>query len=259
MAREVEFVMTHSSSVCRPGRRGSKQRQSALVRGFMVGTAFLVLAGCQHGSQATPTDDPRFVSYDQRHALSLRQQEHTLPLLVGQNASGLTGGDRTALSGFMQSYSAQGEGQLRIRVPQGSANAHAATNALADIHDVVASAGGNPAAIGVEHYQVGDPTAHAPIVVVFDRLEAVTNQCGDWSDIVNPPNQQADYYNFGCASQANFGAMLADPRDLVRPRGVGYPDAGRRAEVLARYRRGEETTTARPADGNGGVAEVELR
>lgn len=203
------------------------------------------------------THDPRFQSYDQRHALSLRQQEHTLPLLVGESASGLTGGDRTALSGFMQSYAAQGEGQLRIRVPRGSANASAAINALADIHDVVATAGGNPATIGVEHYQVGDPTAHAPIVVVFDRLEAVTNQCGDWSDVTNPPNQQADYYNFGCASQSNFGAMLADPRDLVRPRGVGYPDAGRRAEVLARYRRGEVTATTASDDRQAAIAEVD--
>ena len=37
--------------------------------------------------------------------------------------------------------------------------------------------------------------------------------------------------------------MLDDPRDLVRPRGVGYPDAGRRAEVLALYRRGQPTAS----------------
>lgn len=249
--------MPHSSSIFCTDRPGTKRNRSPLIRACLAGTAFLVLVGCQHGSQASLTDDPRFVSYDQRHALSLRQQEHTLPLLVGANASGLTGGDRTALSGFMQSYASQGEGQLRIRVPQGSANARAATDALADIHDVVATSGGNPAAIGVEHYPVGDPNAHAPIMVVFDRLEAVTNQCGDWSDIINPPNQQADYYNFGCASQANFGAILADPRDLVRPRGVGYPDAGRRAEVLARYRRGEVTATQASDDRQAAIAEVD--
>lgn len=228
-----------------------------LLRAGFLGVAVLGLSACQHSRSAESTYDPRFLEYEQRHPLTLQQQEHSLPLLVGANANGLTGGDRTALSGFMQSYSAQGEGSLRIRVPQGSMNASAAHNVLGDIHDVVARAGGNPSAILVERYQVNDTTAHAPILVVFDRLEAVTNTCGTWNDDFNPSHDRTDYYNFGCASQSNFGAMLADPRDLVRPRGVGYPDAGRRAEVLAAYRRGEPTATQAAEDSSAAVAEVE--
>lgn len=233
----------------------SAQRAKALRIG-LLGTAMLALSACSSMHSATGTYDPRFMNYDQRHALSLQQQEATLPLLVGANAVGLTSGDRTALSGFMQSYASQGEGALRIRVPQGSQNAHAATNALGDIHDVVSRSGGNPSAVHVEHYQVGSPNAHAPIIVVYDRLEAVTNPCGTWADPFNPAGEQSDYYNFGCASQANLGAALADPRDLVRPRGVGHPDAGRRAEVLAAYRRGEPTATQSSEEAQASVAEV---
>ena len=231
-------------------------RHRAALRLGLLGVAALALSACHHTSVSMSTYDPRFMNYDQRHALALQQQEHVLPLLVGAHASGLTSGDRTALSGFMQSYAAQGEGALRIRVPQGSANASAARRALGDIHNVVASSGGNPSAIRVEHYHVGNPSAHAPIMVIYDRLEAVTNPCGDWSDTINPPLEQSDYYNFGCASQANLGAMLADPRDLVRPRGVGYPDAGRRAEVLAAYRRGEPTATQSSEESAASIAEV---
>jgi len=233
----------------------SAGRAKALRIG-LLGTAMLALSACSSMHSATGTYDPRFMNYDQRHALSLQQQEATLPLLVGANAVGLTIGDRTALSGFMQSYASQGEGALRIRVPQGSQNAHATTNALGDIHDVVSRSGGNPSAIHVEHYQVGSPNAHAPIIVVYDRLEAVTNPCGTWADPFNPPGEQSDYYNFGCASQANLGAALADPRDLVRPRGVGHPDAGRRAEVLAAYRRGEPTATQSSDQAQAAVAQV---
>lgn len=233
----------------------STGRAKALRIG-LLGTAMLALSACSSMHSATGTYDPRFMNYDQRHALSLQQQEATLPLLVGANAVGLTSGDRTALSGFMQSYASQGEGALRIRVPQGSQNAHAATNALGDIHDVVSRSGGNPSAVHVEHYQVGSPNAHAPIIVVYDRLEAVTNPCGTWADPFNPAGEQSDYYNFGCASQANLGAALADPRDLVRPRGVGHPDAGRRAEVLAAYRRGEPTATQSSEEAQASVAEV---
>ena len=236
-----------SHSFSNPG--GTRRRRNIGLRAGLLGVAVLALSACQSSRESMGTYDPRFMNYDQRHALRLQQQEATLPLLVGAHASGLTHGDRTALSGFMQSYAAQGEGALRIRVPQGSQNAHAAMAALADIHDVVASAGGNPSAVRVERYDVGNPNAHAPIMVIFDRLEAVTNECGTWADTFNPALEQSDYYNFGCASQANFGAMLEDPRDLVRPRGVGHPDAGRRAEVLAAYRRGEPTAT-QPSEGN---------
>lgn len=222
----------------------------------LLGVATLALGACSGLHSASGTHDPRFVNYDQRHALSLQQQEATLPLLVGANATHLTSGDRTALRGFMQTYSAQGEGALRIRIPEGSQNAHAATQALADIHDVVSQSGGNPSAVRVERYQVGNPHAHAPILVIYDRLEAVTNPCGTWADPFNPPLEQSDYYNFGCASQANLGAALADPRDLIRPRGVGHPDAGRRAEVLAAYRRGEPTATQTSDDAEAAVAEV---
>jgi pilus assembly protein CpaD len=234
----------------------SSAKRAKALRVGLLGTAMLALSACSSMHSATGTYDPRFMNYDQRHALSLQQQEATLPLLVGANAVGLTSGDRTALSGFMQSYASQGEGALRIRVPQGSQNAHAATNSLSDIHDVVSRSGGNPSAVHVEHYQVGSPNAHAPIIVVYDRLEAVTNPCGTWADPFNPPGEQSDYYNFGCASQANLGAALADPRDLVRPRGVGHPDAGRRAEVLAAYRRGEPTATQSSEEAQASVAEV---
>lgn len=231
-------------------------KPAKVLRVGLFGVAVLTLGACSSMHSATGTYDPRFMNYDQRHALSLQQQEATLPLLVGAHATGLTSGDRTALSGFMQSYASQGESALRIKVPQGSMNAHAATNALGDIHDVVSRSGGNPSAIHVERYHVGDPNAHAPILVVYDRLEAVTNPCGTWADSFNPPGEQSDYYNFGCASQANLGVALADPRDLVRPRGVGHPDAGRRAEVLAAYRRGEPTATQSSEEAQASVAQV---
>ncbi len=238
-----------------PKTTHGRARHRAMQFG-LLGVAALALSACHSVHSATGTYDPRTVNYDQRHPLSLQQREHTLPLLVGAHATGLTVGDRTALSGFIQTYTARGEGSLRIRVPQGSENADAAVAALTDIHDVVAAGGIHPGYVRIERYHVGNTHAHAPIIVVYDRLEAVTNPCGDWSDPINPPLEQTDYGNFGCASQANFGAMLEDPRDLVRPRGIGYPDAGRRAEVLAAYRRAQSPNTQASQNGDASVAEV---
>lgn len=242
-------LKTETRSIERPAVR-------TMARTAFVGTALLTLAACNMHTSHVGSYDPRFVNYDQRHPLTLQQQERSIPLLVGASAHGLTPGDRSALTGFVRSYQSQGEGSLRVRVPSGSQNAHAAQRALSDVHDVVAAAGGNTSRVRVEHYSVGDPNAHAPIVVVYDRLAAVTNQCGTWSDTFNPVLEQSDYYNYGCATQANLGAMLEDPRDLVRPRGVGRPDAGRRAEVLAAYRRGEPTATQQNSDADASIAQV---
>ena len=57
-------------------------------------------------------------------------------------------------------------------------------------------------------------------------------------------SENKNYFNFGCASQQNLAAQIADPRDLLSPRGVDSIDAGRRTTVLDNYRRGEPTTTA---------------
>ncbi|MGD1888555.1 MAG: CpaD family pilus assembly protein [Cohaesibacteraceae bacterium] len=236
--------------------RTLSRRRGAVLRAGLASVAMLTLAACHTTRSSEGTYDPRFVNYDQRHALSLQQGEQTMPLLVGANAHGLTSSDRTALAGFLQTYQARGESGLRVQVPQGAANSAAARRALADVHDVVAAAGANPSAVHVDHYHVGDATSHAPIVVVFDRLQAVTNPCGTWSDPFNPPNAQSDYYNFGCAAQANLGVMLDDPRDLVRPRGVGYPDAGRRAEVLTLYRSGQPTSTQASEESQASIAQV---
>ncbi|MEM1289393.1 MAG: CpaD family pilus assembly protein [Pseudomonadota bacterium] len=238
-------------------KSGQRSQVAALLKTSAAVGAVLMLAACHTSGSSVGTYDPRFVNYEDRHKLTLQQSERNLPLMVGASAHGLTGGDRTALAGFVRSYQSGGEGSLRIRVPQGSANAGAAHRALSDIHTVVARAGGNPSRILVERYHVGNPSAHAPIMVVYDRIAAVTNECGDWSDNFNPPFEQSDYFNYGCATQANLGAMLEDPRDLVRPRGMGRPDAGRRAQVLANYRQGEPTATRASEDAEAAVSEVE--
>lgn len=243
----VQAMSVHISPTL-PNRR-------VVFRASVALTVLVALAACSHRS----AEDPRHLNYDQRHPLTLQQSAAQLPLLVGENATELTSGDRVALAGFVQTHQREGESALRVSVPTGTANAAAARDVLADIHDVVAGAGGDPSQVIVERYELSQPGAHAPIVVKYDRLTASTNQCGTWADTMNPALSHPDFYNFGCSTQANFGAMLEDPRDLVRPRGVGYPDAGRRAEVLARYRRGEESASPRSDDGQAGVAEIELQ
>jgi pilus assembly protein CpaD len=47
------------------------------------------------------------------------------------------------------------------------------------------------------------------------------------------------YWNFGCATQRNLAAMVANPSDLVQPRGETPAYSARRSVALEKYRKGE--------------------
>jgi pilus assembly protein CpaD len=57
-----------------------------------------------------------------------------------------------------------------------------------------------------------------------------------------------NYYNFGCATQNNLAAQIANPEDLVAPRGMTPIDATRRNAAIKEYR--ERTSTIEEVGGN---------
>ena len=75
--------------------------------------------------------------------------------------------------------------------------------------------------------------------LVVGRYVVVTPECGDWSkpsgtDIWNRPSS-----NFGCATTANLGLMVADPGDLIRGRQLTPGIGGRGVLGLDSYRAGQ--------------------
>jgi pilus assembly protein CpaD len=62
--------------------------------------------------------------------------------------------------------------------------------------------------------------------------------------------------NFGCATQNNLAAMVADPADLVMPRTMTASDAQRRGTVFEKYRKGEITATTRDQHDSAALSEV---
>jgi pilus biogenesis lipoprotein CpaD len=77
------------------------------------------------------------------------------------------------------------------------------------------------------------------VEVVLERYLVTLPACPDWSresgtDFDNLPSS-----NFGCATAANLGLMVAEPRDLVRGRPLGPADGIHQAEGIVRYRTGK--------------------
>jgi len=78
------------------------------------------------------------------------------------------------------------------------------------------------------------------VELVLERYLVTLPGCPDWSrrsgtDFANLPHS-----NFGCATQTNFGLMVAEPRDLVRGRTLGPADGIHQAEGVVRYREGKQ-------------------
>ena len=80
--------------------------------------------------------------------------------------------------------------------------------------------------------------------------------CGPWPDNVARNFNNQHYANFGCATQNNLAAMIANPLDLLYPRVMPPPNAARRGDVLQNYQNGHATDTDYPADFGGGIAAV---
>ena len=91
---------------------------------------------------------------------------------------------------------------------------------------------------------------------IVGRYVAEAPPCGNWSSNLSHTAGNVLPPNFGCATQHNFAAMVADPRDLVAPDTTGQADAQRRLTVLQKYRAGEATPAARSEQQSGAVSSI---
>jgi pilus assembly protein CpaD len=101
-----------------------------------------------------------------------------------------------------------------------------------------------------------EPGVAGGIKLTYIRYVAQTPECGNWSTNLARTYDNTRAPNFGCTTQKNIAAMVADPRDLVSPQTVSSTDAQRRIEVLAKYRKGEPTVAQKTQEQSGAVSQV---
>lgn len=89
--------------------------------------------------------------------------------------------------------------------------------------------------------------APGAIRVVISRMAATVPGCPDWSRPATPNFGGDTMSNYGCATNLNLAAMVADPQDLVRGReGEASVDAASSTKAIKTYR-------AAPPTGQGGL------
>ncbi|EHS52420.1 pilus (Caulobacter type) biogenesis lipoprotein CpaD [Rhizobium sp. PDO1-076] len=224
-----------------PDRR-NRRLHRIVMTAMMIG-ASVMLAGCgtnkdNMSTGAIPDD------YRTRHPITLNEVEHTLDIPIASGDHRLSNGVQDSIGGFATDYLSTSSGSIQIMLPQGSANAGAAANVRAQIRKVLTAKGVQANRIIETSYQASATGDAAPVRLSYVAITAVTNQCGEWpEDLQNNTFSNTNYHNFGCASQSNIAAQIANPMDLVTPRAVAPIDATRRSTVIGLYREGSDTST----------------
>ncbi|NBN64660.1 pilus assembly protein [Microvirga tunisiensis] len=200
-----------------------------------------VLGGCQ--SQQTAASLAT-TDYRLRHPILITEQPETLDLPVAPGTRQLSRDYTSRIAAFGSQARASGAGSVEILVPSGAATESAGHALAPQIRSALAKGGVPARSISTSSYPVGDPSAAAPIRIGYSRVKASAGTCGHWPDNLGGGiGANVDNYNFGCATQSNLAAMVANPADLLGPRPQGAADQNRRAVVFAKYRNGERTAS----------------
>jgi pilus assembly protein CpaD len=216
-------------------------RPSRLLRlagaALAVASAGLLSAcGTVHPDRQTTSSIPD--DYRTRHPITVAEVEHALDVPIGTDERGLTSATRDLVRGFAQDYLVTSKSTIRIAIPANSANAAAASALRNQVRKALTDAGVPSTRIVLTSYNSPASNVSAPVRLSFVAVTAITDECGQWPSDLNGPTvaQNRNYENFGCASQQNLAAQIANPTDLVGPRGMSPIDAANRATVIQTYR-----------------------
>lgn len=198
----------------------------SVASAFGLAVAAVLLAGCQSAqtvSEGRPTD-----GYRTRYPIVLAEGQETLDIPVGFGTAGLSQSARENVRTFAADAADRGTSALVILTPAGSGNTQAAALIAREARAEALRGGLSPKLVDMRRYPVADPAAAAPVRLAYSRIKAVSPPCGEWTgDLLDDDSPE-----FGCATQANLAAMVANPEDLVTPRAATAIPASRRSTVL---------------------------
>ncbi len=215
--------------------------RNALRAGSVL--AVLLAGSCAApDSQSRLTQDPAL-----NHAITVEPSYRSLKIA---NTDSMSRDDADKLAAFAQDYLTSGNGSITIAAPSGP-----------DAPKVIAAVGEQLADYGVPRTRIlvsqqDQTVSDGRVEIGYIRYVAHTQPCGDWSANAADTADNLPMPNWGCATEQNIAAQVADPRDLVQPRGTGTSDATRRMQVLNKYEQGQVTSSQKTAAQSAAVSDV---
>lgn len=181
-----------------------------------------------------------------RHRLhaSNRRQRQKLPAVPCRGCSAeacLARCGRACDDAFLRTYRRDGKGPLYASLPAGHARSPAVNERMRKIRIVMAREG-----ISLDRLQVRSKGGSHSIRISYDQIAAIPPDCGDWSEDVTFNPEKLPYPNYGCASQRNLAAMVANPSDVAFPAREVERQSDRRSTVYKSFTSTTPATTAIP-------------
>ncbi|WP_316858830.1 CpaD family pilus assembly protein [uncultured Cohaesibacter sp.] len=212
-------------------------RSASIVRITAVISCALLLVACKSTKQITGSypDDYRL-----RHPITLQQSARVIDIPVGIHSVKLTPSSQSAISAFAREFKIENATAVQIMVPAGAKNEASAHKMAREVRLHLLRDGLHEGQIDTVAYTATD-AEDAPIRLAYPRVVATSPACEVHPDTRLQAIKNVSSYNFGCASQQNFAAMVANPEDLIQPRGWEPRDSMRRTTVTEHYRSGEPT------------------
>jgi pilus assembly protein CpaD len=185
--------------------------------------------------------------YRSRHPIVVAEDTRDLEILVASSDTRLTLPDEKRLAEFARRFRAARAAAMRVEVPAGARNARAADLVARTAVAALQRNGVPRSRLVVTRVDGSGSDEILPLRFSFNAVTAsVEGPCGQWPEDLGNTYENRNYHNFGCASQANLAAQIADPRDLLEPRGQEEIDAERRTTVIGKYRQGQRTGAQAP-------------
>ena len=153
----------------------------------MLGAALLglsaALGACvPHTTEITTAS----VDYRDRHPIAVTEADRSIVVFVGHARGGLSGSQRTDVTGLAQSWVREGTGAVIVDVPIDTPNARAAAASSREIRSVLMAGGVPSRAITLRHYRPDDPLTLPTIKLSYPKISAVAGPCGLWPEDLGP-------------------------------------------------------------------------
>jgi len=231
----------------------SKFRKSRWPLRVGVLLALTTLAACKTTTQLEPIES---TSYASRHPIVVTNDVVAMRVLGNRSGRGLSSAQRDRIQSFVSGYKDNGTGPLKIKTPSSALNDVSAAGAAAEVRRIIERNAIPRSDVRIVNYYPKKRRRSSPVILSYRHYSASVGKCGAWPESNTMTFKNKQPWSFGCASQSNLAAMIANPRDLIRPRNSKPADAQRRDQVFAKYRKGDVTTATRSAAETGTVSNV---
>jgi pilus assembly protein CpaD len=221
------------------------------LRLSVVSLAVLGLAACSRtydGGRVVAFEEPTTI--EERHPIIVDKKSEQIEIATARSSTGLNEFQRLKVQEFVGRWRHEGDGRLIVSAPSGTGNEGAAYRIVADIRELIDGADFPAGAVEYRPYHAG--SGKPPVKLSYLRWVAEAPECGDFSKNLSENPRNVAYDNFGCASQHNLAAMIANPRDLVEPRDTWARPSERRDVIWRKFILGESTIAKKDAEEKAG-------